>query len=175
MDTNVDYYKRYRFALVVIAVLVIVNIVAIAFIMTSPIGSRLFGGRERIQSTLEDELQFTDIQKQQYAALRAQHFARGDSMAAIEFRSMDSLFALLKAPSVNDGDVRRLTERLGYLATDRNSGLFMHFRAVRGLCTPEQQAKFDSVIVKVMKMILDPRRPPAPGNQPAGGPPDPAP
>jgi periplasmic protein CpxP/Spy len=170
MDTNVDYDKRYRFALVVIAVLVLLNIITIAFILTSPIGRDLFKGRERIQSTLEDELQLTDAQKRQYALLRARHFARGDSMAAIEFRTMDSLMAMMRAPVVKDEEVRRLTLRLGELATDRNDGLFSHFRAVRAICTPEQQIRFDTVIVKVMQMILDPRRPPNPNAPPPGGP-----
>jgi periplasmic protein CpxP/Spy len=152
----VDYYKKYRFALVVIAVLVILNIITISFILFSPMGREFLLGREHIQSTIEDELQFTDMQKKQFAELRAQHFARGDSMAAIEFRSMDSLFAMLRQPSIDSDSVRHLTGKLGELAATRQAGLFDHFRAVRALCTPEQKARFDTVIVKVMEMIRDP-------------------
>jgi periplasmic protein CpxP/Spy len=162
----VDYFKKYRFALVVIAVLVILNVITISFILFSPMGHELFPGREHIQSTIEDELQFTHLQKKQFAELRAQHFARGDSMAAIEFRAMDSLFAMLRQHSVNGDSVHLLTEKLGGLAASRQAGLFYHFRAVRALCTPEQQTKFDTVIVKVMEMIRDPRGFPKPKGPP---------
>jgi periplasmic protein CpxP/Spy len=159
MDHDVDYYKKYRLALIVIAVLVILNVVTMSFILLSPIGRGLFDGREHIQSTLEDELHFTDLQKKQFADLRAQHFAHGDSMAAIEFRTMDSLFAMLRQQSVNGNDVRHFTETLGGIATTRHAGLFEHFREVRAICTPEQQVRFDTVIVKVLQMIRDPRGP----------------
>jgi periplasmic protein CpxP/Spy len=162
----VDYYKKYRFALVVIAVLVVLNIITISFILFSPMGHEFLLGREHIQSTIEDELQFTDLQKKQFAELRREHFARGDSMAAIEFRTMDSLFAMLKQPSVNADGARHLTEHLGELGATRHAGLFEHFRAVRALCTTEQKAKFDTVIVKVMEMLRDPRGLPKPKGPP---------
>jgi periplasmic protein CpxP/Spy len=158
----VDYYKKYRFALVVIAVLGILNLVTIIFILRSPIGHDLFGGRERIQSTLEDELHFTETQKKQFADLRTKHFARGDSMAAIEFRTLDSLMSLLRQPAFDTLRVRHLTGVLGQLAAQRHAGLFEHFREVRALCTPDQQARFDTVIVKVTQLLLDPLGPPKP-------------
>jgi periplasmic protein CpxP/Spy len=164
----VDYYKKYRFALAVIIVLVVLNLVTIAFILFSPIGPGFLMGREQIQSTIEDELQLTDAQKQQYAGLRARHFARGDSMFALQFRAMDSLFAMVGAISVDSASLRRQTEVLGTIETGRTIGLFQHFRDLRTICTPEQQKKFDQVIGKVLVMIRDPHGPqgPKPGPPP---------
>jgi len=93
-------------------------------------------GREQIQSTIEDDLQFTDAQKQRYAGLRAQHFARGDSMFDLQFRAMDSLFAMMGSSTVDSTTVRRQAETLGSFEVRRNLGLFQHFRDLRVLCTP---------------------------------------
>lgn len=162
-----DYFKKYRFALVMIVILVVLNLITVTFILLSPLGPGFFMPRERIQSTIEDELQFTDLQKQEYAALRSEHFARGDTMAAIQFNTMDSLFAILGADSVDSAMVKRQAEILGNIETMRSVGLFEHFRSVRALCTPEQQRKFDDVMGKVMLMIRDPRGGPGPQRGPS--------
>jgi Spy/CpxP family protein refolding chaperone len=162
MDQTVDYYKRYRLALTVIVVLVVINLVTVGFVLLSPIGPGFLMGRERIQSTIEDELQLTDAQKRQYAALRARHFARGDSVFALQFRAMDSLFAMLGAGTVDSASVRHQAEILGSIETDRNIGLFQHFRDLRALCNADQQKKLDEVIGKVLVMIREPHGLPGP-------------
>ena len=169
MDCTVDYFKKYKTALVVIAVLVVLNLVTMAFILFSPMGPGFFKGGERIQRTIEDELHFTELQKQEFADLRKQHFARGDTMMALHMRTMDSLFAMLKADTVDRATVERQAGVLGNIEAHRNVGLFEHFRAVRAICTPEQQRKFDGVIGKVLVMIRDPRGGPPPGAA-SGGP-----
>lgn len=162
-----DYLKKYRFAVALAVVLAVINIVTISFILLSPIGAGFFPGRDRIRNTIEDELQLTELQKQHYVELRAQHFPSGDSLAAIQFSTMDSLFAMLKADTVNRESVQRQTEILGSIETSRYVGLFDHFRAIRALCTPEQQVKFDTVIVKVLQVIRDPRGMPKPKDKPS--------
>ena len=75
---------------------------------------------------------------------------------------MDSLFAMLRADTVDGATLKRQVEVLGDIETQRNIGLFEHFRALRAICSPEQQQKFDVVIGKVLLMIRDPRRGPPP-------------
>lgn len=160
-----EYFKKDKLAVVLIVVLVVLNILSIAFILFSPLGPGFMKGREHVQGFVEDELNLSHLQKKQYAELREQHFARGDSMAVIQTAAMEALFTLMKIETVDTEAVRRNAEILGSIETTRSIGLFEHFRAIRVLCTPEQQKKFDTIVFEVMNKVRDPHGLPKPRNK----------
>ena len=160
-----ENFTKNKLAVALIIVLALLNFLSVSFILFSPMGSGFMKGRDQVQSFIEDELKFSDVQKKQYDELREQHFARGDSMAVIQATALNALFTLMKSETVDTNAVRRNAEILGSIETARSIGLFEHFRAVRSLCTPDQQKKFDAVIFEVLNRVRDPHGPPKPRNK----------
>lgn len=160
-----ENFTKNKLAVALIVVLALLNFLSVSFILFSPMGPGFMKGRDQVQGFIEDELKFSDVQKKQYDELREQHFARGDSMAVIQATALNALFTLMKSETVDTNAVRRNAEILGGIETARSMGLFEHFRAVRSLCPPDQQKKFDAVIFEVLNRVRDPHGPPKPRNK----------
>jgi periplasmic protein CpxP/Spy len=160
-----EYFKQNTLAVALIIALTLLNILSISFILLSPLGSGLMGGREHVQSFIENELKLSDLQKKEYDELRLQHFSSGDSMAVIQTAAFETMFALLKSETVDTVAVLHSAGILGSIETTRSIGLFKHFRAIRALCTPEQQKKFDTIIHELTNKLRDRQGPPKPGGK----------
>jgi hypothetical protein len=160
-----DYFKKNKYTVLVIVVLALLNIASISFILFSPIRHEFSVHKEPVDKFIERELHFSDVQKEQYAELRKHMFQHGDSMMALQAATMDELFRFIQRDTVKPEDVRQKALLLGSFETDRSIGLVEHFHALRALCNPEQQQKFDLIIIDVLNHIRDERKLPKPPNE----------
>ncbi len=112
------------------------------------------------------ELQFTPEQVKAYEALRNEHQQQSQQIRIQIGRSKDSLFGLLKETNISDSILQKASMVGAVLQASLDMLTFEHFKKVRALCTPEQQAKFDQIIQQVMNMIAPPKNPGGPGGVP---------
>jgi periplasmic protein CpxP/Spy len=157
-----DYFKKNKIAVVTIVVLVILNLLSIAFIIWMPMRRNNFMRRDPVNQFLEQELRFSDLQKQQYAQLRSQMFQHGDSMMTVQSATLDEMFSSIRSDTLNREKIRQCAQKLGAIEVDRSIQLAEHFYALRSICNQSQKQKYDSIMVEVSRHIRDERNLPPP-------------
>lgn len=138
---------RYRWLLVLLATLLVANLglLAVHFL-----GGR--AGTER-RSVSEGFYQDLGLTPEQDAAFRSRKDTFMREMrphwVAIR-RAKDSLYSRLADPSMDDSTLKALTAHIAELSRQSDERLFQHFRGLRSLCTPAQQAAFDTLVPKLV-------------------------
>jgi protein CpxP len=107
-----------------------------------------------------ERLQLNDRQQEQFEGFRDEHHAQ---MVDLQERSAvlhKQLFALLKDKQVNARAKDSIMNLLQQNSNQREEITFEHFRKLRSILTPRQQAEFDSFVEEVSERILGPHRGP---------------
>jgi protein CpxP len=155
-----DYLKKNRVLILVIAVLLLVNVGTISFMFFfrgNGDESRGQRGRFAVDPYIENELHLSNIQQQQFADLRKEHFSKAEALIRGKHELRKAMLGLLKDSTVNEDRVQRTAAAIGTKETELAVATFEHFRSLRSLCSPEQQQKFDTIIQDVLKMTKPPR------------------
>ena len=108
---------------------------------------------------LVKETNMDDAQKDAYQQLRTAHHTQ-----MTVFRSQNSLlrgklFELLATRDANTPEVQQMIDSIASNRKQEEIATFEHFRKVRALCRPEQQAKFDAVIGEAVQSLGPPGPP----------------
>jgi protein CpxP len=118
---------------------------------------------------LVHELNMNATQQSQYDTLIKFHRAAMDKIQDDIRLHRDSLVSQLGSTTVDSAKLNSIADKIGNDQSQIEKVTFRHFKDVRGICTPEQQPKFDSVIREALRMM----GPPPPGAHPPGPPPPP--
>jgi protein CpxP len=161
-----DFLKKNRLFVLIIAVLVVLNLVTLSFMILSPKPSGR-KSRAEVVAFVERELGLTDAQKKIFADLREKHIQRMTIIAREQHELRRSMFDLLKQESPDEAVIRQKADSIGQRETEVALETFDHFRQLRAACTPEQQKKLDTVIREVLRTIRPPR--PDSDHQPPSG------
>ncbi len=152
-----------RFLKIIIIVLLLINIGTLGFLW---FGGRHNGHRQPplpgmdlpprgAAAFLNESLSLTDAQETEYRKLRSSHHQTVEAIRGEMKENKRTLYMLLKTPNPNS--VRNEEARwLDSLAAQQRRIEFItyeHFREVRALCTPQQQAKFDEVIDEALEQM----------------------
>jgi Spy/CpxP family protein refolding chaperone len=151
-----DFLKKNRLFVIIIAVLVVLNLVTISFMVLSPKPTER-KSRAEVVAFVERELGLTDAQKKIFSDLREKHMQKMTAIAREQHELRRSMFDLLKQESPDQDEVRRKADAIGQKETEVALETFDHFRQLRTSCTPEQQIKLDSIIREVLRTIRPPR------------------
>jgi len=112
---------------------------------------------KRGRDFIEKELELNAQQKVQHDSL---HKIFSDKQQAIFSRIKvlkDSLY--FNSNANNDSTlVNYYTQKIGAELTTLETESFYHFKKVRGICTPEQQIKLDTIISRINNMQRGPRK-----------------
>ncbi len=118
------------------------------------------GGADNVQMFFARELGLTKEQAQKFEALRQKLVSsvRGgnDEQRRLRLALMNELLA----PAPDQGKVDELTAALGKQEGEMDRALFMHFRELYDVCTPQQQVKFRGLIDELLSMFGPPPPPP---------------
>lgn len=153
----------------VIAILVILNLVMLAFVWQSrrPNDGPRHHPPDRNRNFIQEELGFSDEQTEQLHQLREQHFQTTQPILG-ELRELrTAMFDQLKT----DRDstlVEEYATRIGRDQAQLESATYHHFLQIRNICTPEQQVIFDQLLGEI---IRPPRNEGPPGKHREGPPP----
>jgi len=154
-----DYIKRNKLLLSIIGVLVILNLATVSFILFAPKPLGPPPGGEPPERFMEHELGFSPEQRNRYTELREDFFREGRGRAEAQAKAREALFDLMKKQNASEGEIRQMASVIGNIETERSIDLYRHFRAIRAICTPDQQRKFDTMIGEILMKL---GRPPGP-------------
>jgi periplasmic protein CpxP/Spy len=108
---------------------------------------------------LLEELKMDENQQVLFKPLREQHHQAHDSLLKQIAAQREILYSLKQ--TAND----TIIQKIGLLQQQIERVTYEHFKEVRKICTPEQQAQLDTLLGKTVQNILmpkDKRRPPPP-------------
>lgn len=167
-----DYFTKKRLAFWGVALLVIVNISALATVWfqqhrpwRGPEPGRRESPPQRVSQFLKQELALTEAQTRQFAELQNRHFTQARATRDAIRDLKDELFRELSAAAPDTAKAERLAAAIGARQSELEKMTFYHFLALKRLGTPAQQKKLEALFGELLR-LLDPRR-----QQPGEGPP----
>ncbi len=155
--------------------LVIILIIANAFTITMFWMNRSKNSmpeREAPKEFLVRELKLDSKQQESLTLLITEHRGNVENIRRRVKQAKDNLFALVKVPSTSDSTKQLAASAISKLTEEIDIITLNHFQKIRALCSPEQQKKFDEIILE-FTMIMAPRSPhgpTGPGGPPTNGP-----
>lgn len=149
--------KRERLLTIAVVVLLVLNSAVVGYLL---IGQRPGPPRPELFDLLVRELEMNSNQQQNYFRLRDQHRDQMDKLN-LQFAVLLEKYLSLISDSSREERVQ-LEDEMAILEKQKASITFDHFNAVKQLCTPEQQEKFNKLIPEIARMMSRPRqgRPP---------------
>jgi Spy/CpxP family protein refolding chaperone len=112
---------------------------------------------------LINELKLDKTQQEKLMELVREHRSQVELIRKNIKAAKDSLFGLIKNDQATDSMKQLAADAASKLTSQIDVLTVNHFQKVRNICTPEQQKKFDDIILEVTSM-MGPRPPQRPGN-----------
>lgn len=150
--------NRNRNLLVIIAVLLLTNIGVLAYFLWYKKPPDMHAGgpqrdRNGMADVLQKEVGFDADQLGKYKELRD----RQRDIIKPMFDSMrvakDGLFKLISVSDVTDSTVSAAADVIAKRQSELDIKTFQHFRRVRALCRPDQEAKYDSLLLHMFRRM----------------------
>lgn len=114
--------------------------------------------RMGVSEMLQKEVGFTEEQIAKYKSLKEKQKETIRPMFDDMRRAKDSLFRLLSYPETSDSVVNKVADVIAQRQKALDLQTFTHFKRVRTLCTPDQQPKYDSMVIKMFNRMGRPQR-----------------
>lgn len=102
---------------------------------------------------LLNQLGYNEDQQSTFFNLSQQHAQEIHQLHADIRTAKQALFKALEEKQVDSSRVYALSNQVAAWHAKMEQATFYHFKAIRDLGTPEQQAKFDQVILSAVNMI----------------------
>ena len=108
------------------------------------------GGREAMmRNFLQKDIGFSDQQLQRYDTLAKIHKESTKSSMEEMRNSREQDLKEISSAGFSDSAISFVATRSSARQKDMLGKMFMHFKDIRQLCTPEQQPRFDSLFYKI--------------------------
>ena len=144
----------------IIVVLVLTNIAVLGYFLwykKSDLPVKADRERNGIAEPLEKEVGFSPEQLAQYRQLKEKQREVIRPMYEDMRKTKDSLFHFLSTREVGDSAVINLAANIGQKQRALDLQTFGHFKRVRALCRPDQEIKYDSMMVRMFRKMGRPR------------------
>lgn len=148
----------------IIAVLLLTNIAVLGYFLwyKKPTGGHDDHGKTKpppgIESPLQNEVGFSEDQLVQYRQMRDEQMNAIKPMFDDMRKSKDSLFRMMSIESTNDSTVNSIADAIAQKQKAIDLRMYNHFKRIRGLCTPGQLPKYDSLIQRMMRKMGRPHK-----------------
>lgn len=144
--------------IVLIALLVLCNMASLGYFWWTqtrrPMGPPpMPGGARQPSAFLITAVGFDSLQIIGYQKLIDQHRSHTQAIRAELGQAKEAFFAHLAPPDIADSNVKAAYNPVETIQWKLDSVTFSHFAAVRLLCRPEQQQKFDAAIGETLKLM----------------------
>ena len=116
------------------------------------------------QEVLIQALQLDDAQQEKMAALKQGDRDKRDSLKQEMSARRRALYSNFK--TANPAEIDSLTAAIAMVFQKTEKSNFQHFAEIRSICRPDQQAKFDSLLLEVVRLFDKKRRAPRPQRPP---------
>ena len=134
----------YKYA---IAALIVLNFGVLAFVWFARPPKPPQGGRngQNVVEVMMRELQFDDAQRKTYENLLSEHRKLRDQL---DFDMQEQQERLFKGVATGDSSaIVQVKELKGAL----EMAIFNHFSNLRAICRPDQQVKFDALLIETLR------------------------
>lgn len=148
-----------RLLLLVIGFLLLTNIGMIIFCVMRPScppapPNDKFKRTDGITDKLRKQLDFNEAQIKQVEEMRGDHHKRMRPLFTNMKTAKHDFYKLVGQPNLPDSVWRQAANRIGEAQKAIDMELFAHFQKMRTICTPEQQPKYDSLVLSVTNMMF---------------------
>ncbi|KAF0240864.1 MAG: hypothetical protein FD183_903, partial [Chitinophagaceae bacterium] len=139
---------------IIVIVLLIANITSIGLFWLRQERNKP-GGNQRgeVVEFLVRELKMNETQKAQLIKLRQQHRASIQSLRKNQEMLKDAFFGLVKQEQAKDAEINSALEKVATADKAIDLITLNHFKAIRKICTAEQQTKFDKIVQEALHMM----------------------
>lgn len=145
--------KSSKALIILVSVLLLANVGGIMFfLLNKPAEGKPGPGNERknaMQAYLKSELGFSDVQMVAYDSLSARHRRYMSTVFDTMRREKERRLKYILENNFADTAVATAVAKTSVRQQQLEIKMLTHLREVRALCTPGQQAKFDTSIYKV--------------------------
>ena len=152
--------SRNKNLLSIIVILLLTNIAVLGYFIwfKRPVKKEIAPKEQRtgISEQLQKEVGFTDEQISEYKLLKDKQRENIRPMFDDMRKAKDSLFRLLSYPGVTDSMLNSAADGIARRQKMLDLQAFNHFRNVRAICRPEQQEKYDSMILRMFRRMGKP-------------------
>jgi periplasmic protein CpxP/Spy len=156
---------------IIVALLICINSLVLIFIWQQNRLSPPTDGNVEVKDYIIKELSLSKRQVEKFEVMRKAHHASVEKINEHIHLLRDSLFTNINTVKVGATVIDSLTNKIGYNTALTDKITFYHFRDLRAILEPAQQEKFDSIIHRVLQMMVQPM--PPGGRGPNGMPPPP--
>lgn len=136
-----------RWLLVLVAILLVANLGLLGY---HYVRSRSDDARRSGSDWFYREVGLNKDQEARFRASKDSFMREMRPLWSASRKAKDSLFSRMGDPSLDDSTIRAITTRIADLSRQSDERMFLHFRELRKLCTPAQQAAFDTLVPKLM-------------------------
>jgi len=150
-----------RALLLITAILLVANIALLIFCfwMKEPAKKNASTDRQGlVASFLEKEIGFSADQMKDFKQMHEAHRAKMRPLFDSLRTSKEQFYQLLNDSTANDAKLEKYTSIIGERQQVVDREIFNHFKRIRALCTPDQLAKYDSLVQGFLNKMIVPFR-----------------
>ncbi len=141
----------------IIIFLLITNIGMLVFfiLLSKPVDKR-YRNRETngMYTSLQNEVGFSKDQLDKYQLLRKEQMEKVKPLFNDVRNAKKDFYGLVYSSNVSDSLLKADADSIAQKQKTLDMQMFIYFKNIRNICTPEQTQKFDSVIKKVVVRMV---------------------
>ncbi len=152
-----NYFNKNKWWLIAVIVLMAINTATLTIFWLERKGQGLLlGGKPKgaeAQTFLVKELVLDSAQQVQYLELVKAHRKSTNDIKRELKNAKDAFFSLLGDSTASEVTIKQAADNTSTVEIQLDLLTFNHFKQIRSICTPTQQAKFDSIIKTAVRMM----------------------
>ena len=153
--------SRNRTLIFIITVLLLTNIAVLGYFLwfkkepttQDPRREDKLRNDKGIEDPLRDSVGFTEDQLSQYRQMRDDQRKSIKPMMEDMRKTKDSLFRMVANENANDSTINSIADEIARKQRDMDLRMFGYFKKIRGVCTPDQRPKYDTLIQRMMRKM----------------------
>ncbi len=143
----------------IIAILLIANIAILIFFLGAKHppqkNDHNAGNRPKFSEFLKNDIKFSQAQLKEYDSIKKVHWKTARPIFNAMNAAKDSLYFHLRDSIVSDQFLLEATDSIAQRQKQMDLQMFVHFRNMRNLCTPEQKPLFDSLVQDLIRKMTN--------------------
>jgi predicted RND superfamily exporter protein len=136
-----------------VIILLLTNIAVLAYFLWPKQQDKLLTpekNKYKLLEPLKNEVGFTDSQIVEYKKIRDSRTGRIKSKVEDLRRVRDNFYRLLSTESTSDSSLNIYSDSIAYRQKLLDLETFTHFKVLRKICTPDQEAKYDTMVQRIV-------------------------
>lgn len=146
--------KRETLLTIAVAVLFLLNLGIIGFLLLNQMPHHPPHHRPPVDRVIIEGLGLDNRQQEQFEELKHEHRSQMVVLDNEYNTVVEEYFNLLGSDTAGVSSKDSLESEMAAIQTKRAQVTLEHFRQLKQICTPEQQKKFDSIISKLVQVMI---------------------